>query len=227
MTTENRSNASKTAHRRHCDRCRGRRHRTDRLCLRFALSGIEPATGCSASSRRTNNRSVCRLSGAACEFEGAAYADVERRVETQKLQHPLAALGALVGMAFVNPLVDAYATPDGVAALLAGMPPRGEPGESPPSASDQQSDQVPSAQPPQEAPWASSASSASEGAHPASRAKGNAGYRDIDTFAVSYARGGDAPPYSVVFHRRGWFTWQLDAVELPSVTLGPSLRLPR
>lgn len=140
---------------------------------------------------------------------------LSRRVETQKLQHPLAALGALVGMAFVNPLVDAYATPDGVAALLAGMPPRGEPGEAPPSASDQQSDQVPSAQPPQEAP-ASSASSASEGAHPASRAKGNAGYRDIDTFAVSYARGGDAPPYSVVFHRRGWFTWQLDAVELPS-----------
>jgi hypothetical protein len=137
---------------------------------------------------------------------------LSRRVETQKLQHPLAALGALVGMAFVNPLVDAYATPDGVAALLAGMPPRGEPGEAPPSASDRQSDQVPPEQPPQGAP----ASSVPNAAHPASRAKGHAGYRDISTFAVSYARGGDAPPYSVVFHRRGWFTWQLDAVELPS-----------
>ncbi len=138
---------------------------------------------------------------------------LSRRVETQKLQHPLAALGALVGMAFVNPLVDAYATPDGVAALLAGMPPRGEPGEAPPSASDQQSDdQAPPQQPPQEAP----ASPASTAAQPASRAKGNAGYRDIDTFAVSYARGGDTPAYSVIFHRRGWFTWQLDAVELLS-----------
>jgi hypothetical protein len=136
---------------------------------------------------------------------------LSRRVETQKLQHPLAALGALVGMAFVNPLVDAYATPDGVAALLAGMPPRGEPGEAPPSVIDQQSsDQVPPQ--PQEAP----PSPASTEAQTEPRAKGDAGYRDINTFAVNYARGSGTPAYAVVFHRRGWFTWQIDAVELRS-----------
>lgn len=135
---------------------------------------------------------------------------LSRRVETQKLQHPLAALGALVGMALVNPLVDAYATPDGVAALLAGMPPKGEPGEAPPPAGDQQA-----AQGTQETP--SVPASASGAAQPAApRAKGSAGYRDMDTFVVTYSRGTDSLPYSVVFHRRGWFSWQLDAVELPS-----------
>lgn len=135
---------------------------------------------------------------------------LSRRVETQKLQHPFAALGALVGMALVNPLVDAYATPDGVAALLAGMPPKGEPGEAPPPAGDQQA-----AQATQETP--SVPASASGAAQPAApRAKGSAGYRDMDTFVVTYSRGTDSLPYSVVFHRRGWFSWQLDAVELPS-----------
>lgn len=137
---------------------------------------------------------------------------LSRRVDTQKLQHPLAALGALVGMALVDPLVDAYATPDGVAALLAGMPPKGDPGEVPPAVGDQPSDdQAPPRQTPSAAPSAS-ATAPSAG----SPAKGSAGYRDANTFAVTYSRGGDSPPYSVVFHRRGWFSWQLDAVELPS-----------
>jgi nucleoid-associated protein YgaU len=140
---------------------------------------------------------------------------LSRRVQTQKLQHPLAALGALVGMAFVEPLVDAYATPDGVAALLAGLPPRGEPGEAPPSMSDQsmrQAEQAPQQQqtPPGPAP-ASPAAAAPAGPH----AKSSAGYRDMDTFALNYAQGADTPPYSVVFHRRGWFSWQIDAVEIP------------
>ncbi|HVW51316.1 MAG TPA: DUF2939 domain-containing protein [Trinickia sp.] len=134
---------------------------------------------------------------------------LSRRVQTQKLQHPFAALGALVGMALVDPLVDAYATPDGVAALLAGLPPRGEPGETPPPVIDQQSEaasQQPEARP----------SPGSSATPQAPRAKGSAGYRDMNTFAVSYAGGGDRPAYSVIFHRRGWFSWQIDAVELPS-----------
>jgi nucleoid-associated protein YgaU len=140
---------------------------------------------------------------------------LSRRVQTQKLQHPLAALGALVGIAFVEPLVDAYATPDGVAALLAGLPPRGEPGEAPPSMSDQsmrQAEQAPQQQqtPPGPAP-ASPAAAPPAGPH----AKSSAGYRDMDTFALNYAQGADTPPYSVVFHRRGWFSWQIDAVEIP------------
>lgn len=139
---------------------------------------------------------------------------LSHRVDTQKLQHPLAALGALVGIAFVGPLVDAYATPDGVAALLGGMPPRGEPGEVPPTAGDQSSSSAPQQREP--APSAPGASSPAAVTHSTPRAKGSAGYRDTNTFAVTYSRGADRPPYSVIFHRRGWFSWQLDAVELPS-----------
>ena len=140
---------------------------------------------------------------------------LSRRVETQKLQHPLAALGALFGMALVDPLVDAYATPDGVAALLAGMPPKGEPGEVPPGSDSDSLGQTPQQREAPLAPPATSSSGAA--AQPASpRAKGSAGYRDTNTFALTYARAGDSPAYSVIFHRRGWFSWQLDAVEFPS-----------
>ncbi len=150
---------------------------------------------------------------------------LSQRVDSEKLQHPLAALGALVGMAFVGPLVDAYATPDGVAALLKGMPPRGAPGEAPaPVASEQpeQSEQAPQSES-QVAPSSSAQSgqsgqpgqSASASAQPNTRqAKASAGYRDMNTFAVTYARGTAGAPYSVIFHRRGWFSWQIDAVEL-------------
>ena len=55
-----------------------------------------------------------------------------RRLDVQGNGNPLAAIGAMIGVALIGPLVDAYATPDGVAALLNGMPPRGNPGERPP-----------------------------------------------------------------------------------------------
>lgn len=145
---------------------------------------------------------------------------LSRRVDSEKLQHPFAALGALVGIAFVSPLVDAYATPNGVAALLEGMPPRGRPGEVPPSASEAGSEarsetgseaQAEQAPPPRESP----ASPASAATQPEARhSKGSAGYRDMNTFALTYTNGTADEPYSVIFHRRGWFSWQIDAVEL-------------
>src|SRR5690349_25061325 len=55
-----------------------------------------------------------------------------RRLDSRGNGNPLAAIGAMIGVALIGPLVDAYATPDGVAALLNGIPPRGEPGERPP-----------------------------------------------------------------------------------------------
>ena len=47
--------------------------------------------------------------------------------------NPFAAIGAMIGAALIGPMVDAYATPDGVAALLNGMPPRGNPTDRPPA----------------------------------------------------------------------------------------------
>ncbi|HXZ10339.1 MAG TPA: DUF2939 domain-containing protein, partial [Paraburkholderia sp.] len=58
---------------------------------------------------------------------------ITHRFEANHGGNPLAAIGAMIGVALIGPLVDAYATPDGVAALLNGMPPRGEPGERPPA----------------------------------------------------------------------------------------------
>ncbi|WP_232833353.1 DUF2939 domain-containing protein, partial [Paraburkholderia kururiensis] len=55
-----------------------------------------------------------------------------RRIDAQKHGNPFAVIGAMIGAALIGPLVDAYATPDGVAAILNGMPPRGQPGERPP-----------------------------------------------------------------------------------------------
>src|SRR5580658_238322 len=56
-----------------------------------------------------------------------------RRLEARANGNPLTAIGAMIGVALIGPLVDAYATPDGVAALLNGMPPRGDPTQRPPA----------------------------------------------------------------------------------------------
>lgn len=129
---------------------------------------------------------------------------LSRRIDAQKREHPFAALGALVGMALIGPLVDAYATPDGVAALLNGLPPRGEPGETPPPAGGQQdrnSDGAPSG--PETPPPA-----------PTQPPRASAGYNGIDEFAVTYRRDAQSRPYSVILHRNGWFSWKLAAVNL-------------
>jgi len=49
---------------------------------------------------------------------------LRRRIGAENHGNPLAALGAMIGVALIGPLVDAYATPDGVAALLNGIPPQ-------------------------------------------------------------------------------------------------------
>ncbi|MEA3116844.1 MAG: hypothetical protein QOI13_114 [Paraburkholderia sp.] len=133
-----------------------------------------------------------------------------RRIDTQKREHPFAALGALIGMALIGPVVDNYATPDGVAALLNGMPPRGEPGEAPPISSTSSSGQLGSAPPPP--PEGSAAGVPGETA-PAPR-QTSAGYRGIDEFGVTYRHDAASPPYSVILHRAGWFSWRLAAVDL-------------
>src|SRR5476649_634211 len=55
-----------------------------------------------------------------------------RKIDIQKSGNPLAMIGAMIGAALIGPLVDSYATPDGVAAILNGIPPKGDPGEKPP-----------------------------------------------------------------------------------------------
>jgi len=128
-----------------------------------------------------------------------------RRIDAQKREHPFAALGALVGKAIIGPLVDAYATPDGVAALLNGLPPRGEPGETPP---------LPGEQPAEDSGAAAPDQSQSKAPAPAQPPRATAGYDGIDQFVVTYRSDAQSRPYSVILRRDGWFSWKLFAVNL-------------
>jgi hypothetical protein len=134
-----------------------------------------------------------------------------RRIDEQKLSHPFAALGAMIGMAFVGPLVDAYATPDGVAALLNGMPPRGTPGERPPAPASQSGTPAPEAAQPQSP---ASAAGPTPNAPPPAAPTFSSGYRGINVFAVTYQHGAGDAHYSAILHRNGLFSWKLVAVEL-------------
>ena len=145
-----------------------------------------------------------------------------RRLDGQHNGNPLAAIGAMIGVALIGPLVDAYATPDGVAALLNGTPPRGEPGERPPEPSSSASN-VPSGpansagttgatQAPSPAPPAPSSSS--EPPTPPQPPQTTAGYRGINEFVVTYQHGVGDTRYSAILRRDGLFSWKLSAIDL-------------
>jgi hypothetical protein len=145
-----------------------------------------------------------------------------RKLEARANGNPLAALGAMIGVALIGPLVDAYATPDGVAALLNGMPPRGDPTQRPPvpqdtaaNASDGSANPAPAAVTPAPAPSASqtAATTAGTGAPP-QPPQTTAGYRGINEFVVTYQHGVGDTRYSAILRREGLFSWKLAAVNL-------------
>jgi hypothetical protein len=110
----------------------------------------------------------------------------------------------------IGPLVDAYATPDGVAALLNGMPPSGNPAERPPAEPATNNAPVAGAQ----APASPAAGDTNGNAAPVQR-QTSAGYRSLNEFVVTYRRGGEAAAhYAAIFRREGPFTWKLAAIDL-------------
>lgn len=148
-----------------------------------------------------------------------------RRLDVRRSGNPLAALGAMIGVALIGPLVDAYATPDGVAALLNGMPPRGDPGERPPpppAVSSSAPSSAPtdnSAQHPAPGSNAannngSSTDNASNNTSPPQPPQTTASYRGINEFVVTYQHGVGDTRYSAIFRRQGLFSWKLSAVDL-------------
>nr|WP_249183513.1 DUF2939 domain-containing protein [Burkholderia cenocepacia] len=165
--------------------------------------------------------------------------ELMRRIDAVKKDNPFAVIGALIGSALIGPLVDAYATPEGVAALMSGLPPRGNPGERPPEWSNQPpAGNAPgntSAAPPADpapasaavpgsnpaAPAASSPASAppapaspSEATQAPRQQQTSAGYRNIDEFVVTYQRSADGTRYAAIFHRFGLFSWKLSGIDL-------------
>lgn len=150
-----------------------------------------------------------------------------RRIDAQKHGNPFAVIGAMIGAALIGPLVDAYATPDGVAAILNGMPPRGQPGERPPPAagtsagapngdpgstastapSTAQTPTTPAT--PQTPPQATQAQPA-----PPQPPQTTAGYRGLNEFVVTYQHGVGDTRYTAILRRDGLFSWKLSAVDL-------------
>ncbi|WP_437341299.1 DUF2939 domain-containing protein [Burkholderia pseudomultivorans] len=162
--------------------------------------------------------------------------ELMRRIDAAKKGNPFAAIGALIGSALIGPLVDAYATPEGVAALMGGLPPRGNPGERPPEWSAPPPGGTPGAE--STAPPAGTAGPPASAAAPASNTatttasssapapapaspgaaprqqQTSAGYRNIDEFVVTYQRTADGTRYAAIFHRFGLFSWKLSAIDL-------------
>jgi len=145
---------------------------------------------------------------------------LKRRIGAEHSSNPLLLFGAAIGAALIGPLVDAYATPEGVAALLNGMPPSGQPGEVPPPVgpvgSADTGGTAPSLAPdnaPDNAPAHSSAppvSADSGQPHPQS----TAGYRSPNEFVVTWQRSANGERYSAILRRHGLFSWKLAGVAL-------------
>jgi Protein of unknown function (DUF2939) len=125
---------------------------------------------------------------------------LSRRLDADN-NNKMATIGAMIGVTLIGPLVDSYATPDGVAALLNGMPPRGDPGEHPPAPADANN-------PP------ATADAANGGTAPPAERQTTAGYRGINEFVVTYRRGTADANYAAIFQREGLFTWKLTAINL-------------
>jgi hypothetical protein len=162
--------------------------------------------------------------------------ELMRRIDAVKKDNPFAVLGALIGSALIGPLVDAYATPEGVAALMSGLPPRGNPGERPPEWSNQPPagnapGNTPAAPPTHPASAsagglggnAAASGASSPASTPASPSEAtpaphqqqtSAGYRNIDEFVVTYQRSADGTRYAAIFHRFGLFSWKLSGIDL-------------
>ncbi|WP_186117707.1 DUF2939 domain-containing protein [Burkholderia gladioli] len=144
--------------------------------------------------------------------------ELMRRIDLQRHNNPLAMLGAVIGSALIGPLVDAYATPEGVAALLSGLPPKADPGEHPPSldqpapaaAAPAGQGSAPPAAPSPAAPAPTSGSNASKPAAP----QASAAYNGIDEFVVVYRKDVDGARYAAIFRRSGLFGWKLSAIDL-------------
>lgn len=128
--------------------------------------------------------------------------------------NPLAALGAMIGVALIGPMVDAYATPDGVAALLNGMPPRGNPNDRPPAPQDAQSTPATGAAQPAPGAAATAPAPPATADAPPQPPQTTASYRSINEFVVTYQHGIGDTRYSAILRREGLFSWKLAAVDL-------------
>ena len=128
-------------------------------------------------------------------------ARIAARVSDTREKSLFGALGAALAGVFVDPLVDAFVTPESLAMILKAEMPKPAP---------------PARQPPPSAP-APPASSPPESATPTeSKREQSMSYESFDRFVVSVKKKGSTDqPFSLVFTREGWFSWKLSALRMP------------
>lgn len=115
--------------------------------------------------------------------------------------NPFAALGQMLMVGVVDKAVDAYATPDAIAAMVANSRPPKEitaaPGQAPPPET---------AAPTQPAPAAEK-----------TKMETRYAYQGLDHFRVSYHEPGkpEDSDFRLILERQGFFKWKLVRIELP------------
>ncbi|CBW75326.1 DUF2939 domain-containing protein [Mycetohabitans rhizoxinica] len=145
---------------------------------------------------------------------------VGAHADDSPLAQAVASVGTMVGSALIAPIVEVYATPDGVAALLAGMPPRDLASDTTPPGPVR----VPQASATRGAAVSGTSDSAgpsapggrqpAAGASVSGEVRASAAYRGLNEFVVRYRTDSKDPPYRMIFNRTGVFSWQLVGVKL-------------
>lgn len=129
--------------------------------------------------------------------------------------NPLAMLGAMIGAAVAGPIIDAYATPAGVAAIMSGLPPTGNPLQRPPALEAPDSGSAAGDSGTVQASATSGSSSAPDDSSGlAAKERVRSGYRGFNEFTVSYPRDDGNATYTAIFHRSGLADWKLSAIDL-------------
>lgn len=135
-------------------------------------------------------------------------ATMTRKIENDpKLRDsPFAAFGQMLLVGVVDKAVDAYATPDAIATMVAtSEPPKSLGGAANDTA-------VPPSAPQGEAP-------APAKSKEPSKIEVRYGYQDLDHFRATYRdrRDGGQEPFGLILRRHGLFGWKLVKIELPGL----------
>ena len=136
-------------------------------------------------------------------------ARIAARVSDTREKSLFGVLGAALAGVFIDPLVDAFVTPESLAMILeADMPkPAPPPARQPP----------PSAPAPPSTPAPPTSPPPAESTMPSeSKREQSMSYESVNRFVVSVKKkGGADQPFSLVFTREGWFSWKLSALRMP------------
>ena len=186
----------------------------------IAFSGMKSAIDARDASRLAGYVNFPALKDG---IKAGLSARIAARVSDTREKSLFGALGAALAGVFVDPLVDAFVTPESLAMILKAEMPKPAP---PPARQPPPSAPAPPASPPS-AP-ASPASPPSAPAPPASppppesatptesKREQSMSYESFDRFVVSVKKKGSTDqPFSLVFTREDWFSWKLSALRMP------------